>query len=77
MERFPYLKQRALFGLPGIAHLWQEIQNLTDHLFETYTLQKLKITHPEDWEFCYQQLYDFLGLTPTSQNTELNNTVNT
>ena len=63
MERFPYLRRRGLTGLDGVTMLWQEIQKLTDLLFEEYTIAKLALeTSGENWSSYQQQILDFLGL---------------
>ena len=43
MERFPYLKRRGLKGLDGVAVLWQAICEVTNVLFDEYTIRKLDI----------------------------------
>jgi len=43
MESFPYLKQRKLKGLEGVATLWRDIHELADSIFEDYKIRKLAI----------------------------------
>lgn len=63
MEQFPYLKQRQLKGLDGVAVLWQDIRALTDGLFDRFKIRKLALdTSEENWSSYHQQILDFLGL---------------
>jgi hypothetical protein len=63
MEKFPYLSQRGLKGLDGIAMLWSDICTLTDGLFEKYTTPKLSFeTSDGNWQKYRQQILEFLGI---------------
>lgn len=63
MEQFPYRNQRKLKGLGGVAALWSEINEITDALFESYTIRKLAIeTSGRNWQAYQQQILDFLDL---------------
>jgi deoxyadenosine/deoxycytidine kinase len=64
MEKFPYLRQRNLKGLKGIAVLWQDIQSLTDKLFNEYDIRKLAlVTSGAEWSQYRRQILDFLGFS--------------
>lgn len=63
MESFPYLRQRKLTGLDGVASLWENIQSLTDAIFENSTVRKIAIEiSGGDWQFYQRQILDFLAL---------------
>ena len=63
MERFPYLKQRGLKGLDGVAVLWEAIRELTDALFTEYTISKRAIESSGGaWQQYRQQILEFLDL---------------
>jgi deoxyadenosine/deoxycytidine kinase len=63
MERFPYLKQRSLKGLDGVVALWQNIQKLTDAIFDEYKIRKLAIDVSDgNWLDYRQRIMRFLEL---------------
>lgn len=63
MESFPYLKHGDLKGLEGVSVLWQDIQTLTDSLFEEFPHPKLDIeTSDGNWPAYRQLILEFLGL---------------
>jgi hypothetical protein len=63
MESFPYLKQRNLKGLNGVATLWQDIQKITDAIFEEYNIRKLAIDASDgNWAEYRQRILNFLEL---------------
>jgi len=67
MERFPYLKQRNLHGLAGVATLWHHIGTITDLLFDEYTSHKLVIeTFQGDWHGYRRQILEFLGVASSA-----------
>ena len=63
MENFPYLKQRNLKGLDGVATLWQNIHELTDVIFDEYKIRKLAINASEgNWTDYRQKILSFFEL---------------
>ena len=67
MARFPYLKQRNLHGLAGVATLWHHIGTITDLLFDEYTSHKLVIeTFQGDWHGYRRQILEFLGVASST-----------
>jgi hypothetical protein len=63
MEGFPYLRERHLKGLDGIATLWQAIQSITDALYEEYPVQKVVIeTSQRDWQMYRQKILSLVRL---------------
>jgi deoxyadenosine/deoxycytidine kinase len=63
MESFPYLKSRNLKGLDGLSQLWLQSQQITDQLFEEYTIRKVAIENSTgNWTDYYQRILDFLQL---------------
>jgi deoxyadenosine/deoxycytidine kinase len=63
MESFPYLKQKGLKGLDGVVALWQNIQKLTDAIFDECKIRKLAIDVSDgNWLDYRQRIIKFLEL---------------
>lgn len=61
MESFPFLSRRKIHGLDGVAILWENIQAITDAIFEESTIRKLAIeTSGGNWQSYQRQILDFL-----------------
>ena len=60
MEKFPYLSQRGLKGLDGVAMLWSDIRTITDDLFDKYTIPKISFeTSDGNWQKYRQEILKF------------------
>lgn len=63
MEQLPYLNQRGLKGLDGVAMLWSDIRAITDDLFDGYTIPKISIeTSDGNWQAYRQEILKLLGI---------------
>lgn len=63
-EQFPYARGRQLRGFNGLLAFWREFRGISDEIFESLAVQKLRLDIAgTDWGGRYGPVFSLLGLS--------------